>query len=106
MKKEYIVCSAIWLKSPGQSFNCLVGSVPNGIVLTGLRHKDCLSLVSSLVPIELIPEFEIIEGFLTSENKFVNRVAARFIAKQAGQITQEQYQEITELNSDLIFPIK
>jgi len=106
MKKEYIVCSAIWLKSQGQSFSSTIGSVPNGVVFPGLKHKDCMSLISSMIPIEYFPAFEFIEGFLTSENKFVNRVATRFIAKRSVQITQEQYKEITELNSDLIFPIK
>ena len=105
MNKDYIVCSAIWLRSV-ESFSSTIGSVPNGIVFPGLKHRDCMSLIDSLIPKELLPEFEFVEGFLTSENKFVNRVGARFIAKRSGQITQEQYNETTELNSDLIFPIK
>ena len=101
---EYIVCSAILIKEirnhiTDLSFdndNILYAlkhlkptNIETGIMLTGLRHDDCIFtgylLVRTRYNISLeqfIEKFinDAEQGFLTSKNRFLNRVeAAEFI---------------------------
>jgi hypothetical protein len=83
MKKEYIVCSAIWFKNGGK-YSHQPKNIENGLVITGLRHSNCFFIASKI----LDKKVESVQGFLTSHNKFVSRTEAYEIALNAMQIEE------------------
>jgi len=71
--KEYILCAAINY---------------NGTIVCGYRHGDCYNILMKLLNLETsdnLPGREC-QGFLTSENRYVDRKEAWKIAKQNNQI--------------------
>ncbi len=73
--KNQIICPAIMTQT--------------GIVFKGHRHSDCIRTARS---IKSLTDFEIThrtEGFITSENVFVNRREAMKIAIEAGQVSKD-----------------
>ena len=93
---EYILCAAIWykevkLKNPSAIENR--GSHPynidNGIVICGWRHHCCILTFSAITGETDTDRGENVQGFLTSQNRFVNRVEGAKIAFQAGQIKEQ-----------------
>jgi hypothetical protein len=84
--KEYIVCSAIWYQA-GKKFSNAPKNVDEGTVLFGLRHNIFELLIT------LYPNYKqdqcTIQGFLTSDNRFVDRVEGLKIAIEAGQVSEK-----------------
>jgi hypothetical protein len=73
ISEEFILCAAVKFKHT---------------IISGFRHKDCNDVIRFLNPkitYEELPEREN-QGFLTSENRFVNRKVAFLIAKSQEQI--------------------
>lgn len=99
-KPEYILCAAIWYKDGVQHYSQPY-NVPTGIVMCGLRHVCIHEQIRALTGD--VDESKIVPGFLTSHNKFVNRFGAYSIAKNAGQLLQEDSTDSRELMSDDIF---
>lgn len=74
----------------------------NGIIICGYRHGDCYSTLRRLLPHlteEELPTREH-QGFLTSENRYVDRKEAWKIAKTNNQIIYGQ--EASENGEDSI----
>lgn len=67
---EWILCSAVMY---------------NGMLIAGMRHSDCYRVITGLTGITKLPGRES-QGFLTSNNRFVDRAEAWKIAKNNGQI--------------------
>jgi len=86
--KEYIVCAAIWYES-GDKFAHTCKNIDHGIVIFGLRH----SIFELLI--RLYPNYkesqDTHQGFLTSDNRFVERDEALIIAKKCGQFDKGEY---------------
>ena len=87
---EHIICAAIWFKDkidhPHQPVN-----IHTGYVVCGKRHDNCYITVA-IIANQSLQEYEFIpneHGFLTSQNRFVNRQEAGEIAFKAGQISKE-----------------
>ena len=69
--KEKILCAAIDY---------------NGIIINGHRHSDCYKILRYFLGnVEIIPDRKK-QGFLTSENRFVDRKEAWVIALNNNQI--------------------
>ncbi len=92
MKKEYILCAAIWYKElPLIKPNVLKprGFAPSnmskGVVLCGWRHSNCLYQMIAITGLTDYLAGESIEGFLTNKNRFVVREEAAKIAFEADQ---------------------
>lgn len=92
-KKPYIVCAAIWYndKKKRELMPC---NIETGIVVCGWRHGNCIAILHELFPnreyiINNKDSKTTIQGFLTSDNKFVNREEAGRIAFNAGQINKK-----------------
>lgn len=93
MKSEYVTCSAIWYKDlPSQTF--LPKNVDRGIVVCGHRHSNCIDIMKCLANLrsvkngsESVGEYE--QGFMTSKNRFVNRIEAMEIAINTEQVKEE-----------------
>ena len=95
MKRPFIVCAAIWYKDPirNEVTDCYVslnGFYPNqpknikeGIVIGGHNHSHCIAIYTILT--SGITKREDMQGFITSDNYFVDRKQAAKIAFDAGQ---------------------
>ena len=81
--QEYILCSAIHydtgIREAHQPEN-----IEFGIVVCGYRHSSCLTIKSQISKLWVV--HRPVQGFLTSENRFVDRKEASQIAYKAGQI--------------------
>lgn len=88
--EEYITCAAIWYKNlPTQ--NLLPKNLESGVVVCGHRHGDCISTlktISGLRSVQNGPDSvgDYIQGFMTSKNRFVDRITAMQIAINCGQV--------------------
>ena len=83
----YITCSAIWfndgIKHNHQPFN-----IETGFVICGHRHHNCFMTAYILNDNEKVKGLEEIQGFMTSENNFVDRKEGGQIAFKAGQTSE------------------
>ncbi len=104
---EYICCSANYYddgkKYPHQPIN-----INKGFVVTGLRHHSCYATVAAIAGLDeairirysrLNKSEKEHQGFLTSKNRFVNRIEAAEIAFEAGQIKER----IKKLHSEDLY---
>ena len=72
-KIEWILCAAVRLdKKYGD------------LIIPGFRHNNCIDLVIMID--HKIKVTQVMQGFLTSKKRFVNRKEAGIIAHKAGQI--------------------
>ncbi len=93
-KPEYILCAAIWFKD-GVHYKHQPKNIDTGFVVCGRRHHNCF-MISYIFLSEKhnIIKRDAVQGFLTSNDRFVDR-------KEAGKIAFEQKQ-IIEL-TDCLF---
>lgn len=73
---EYILCAAIKITINDET-----------IIISGYRHGDCFNIVHKLCPNKYINQDE--QRFLTSSGRFVDRIEAKKIAKQANQLIRD-----------------
>jgi len=93
MKKEYILCSAVWFKEYESNYiqeaieQARPKNIKEGIVICGQRHLQCLRTFSCITnkPARRDQAGESIQGFLTNINRFVDREEGGRIAFEAGQ---------------------
>lgn len=95
---EYIVCSAIWFNDGKKYENphCRPRNIFTGYVITGLRHSNSLAIYNILTQ-RRAPESGIsqTQGFLTSYNRFVDRIEGKEIALKAEQIFDTEIEKLT-----------
>lgn len=97
--KEYILCCSIWYKTDNTKVEWLPKNIDKGIVFSGHRHYNCISQAMSVLyknwkdeeneEHKKIKKHFIknhVEGFLTSENRFVDTKEAAIVALESGQI--------------------
>lgn len=103
---EKIICSAIWYKDlPAQKF--LPVNISKGMVVCGLRHVHCVDVLHSMTGIRSVTNApdgagEMIQGFLTNRNRFVDRIEGLEIASKADQIIKK-HSPINELTSEDLY---
>ena len=90
--KQYILCAAIWFNNY-KHYQHQPKNIGSGIVVCGRRHHNCFITYHSLAPKDIMNIVETgershIQGFLTSDNMFVDRKKAAKIAYNASQITK------------------
>lgn len=89
-EKEQIICSAIWYKDlptpPHRPVNR-----DRGIVFCGHRHAHCLYQMTTMTGKSQCEVGEEIQGFLTDENRFVDRKEAAKMVLSNGQVEKMQY---------------
>lgn len=103
-KSEYILCSAVWFKDlpvlmdvPYVNRNPI--NVETGLVFCGYRHHHCLyTMVATTGKRAIESEVgEMVQGFLTSKRRFVDRIeAANIHSLNGGKLnysTTELYSE-------------
>jgi hypothetical protein len=97
---EYIVCSAVWFKI-NEEYKHQPINITYGLVVTGLRHSNCFSTVYQLLQGQGIRHsngtlVDHEQGFLTSKNRFLNRIDSAQIAFKQGQISKEVDELLSE----------
>jgi hypothetical protein len=69
-------------------------------IICGKRHGDCFKNVSEFIPIdiwkEIIKDQQVTQGFLTDDNKFLDRKQAAIYAYQHYQIKDVQETLLSE----------
>jgi hypothetical protein len=88
-KKVYVICAAIHFKAAPTAMH-LPKNIEKGVVIGGWRHHNCFSTYAALsgnrTPLDYEPA---VQGFLTSDDRFVDRREAAKIALAAGQVKEE-----------------
>lgn len=104
---EKILCAAIWYKDLPliKTFDCnvLPKNCDRGLVFCGFRHPHCMySMISITGKRSCESEVgEYIQGFVTSEGRFVDRKEAWTIAEKNNQIVCQSGGKGTLYSEDL-----
>lgn len=103
MKKEIIICSAIWYKElPTPVYRPI--NVNEGIVFCGHRHTHCLYQMVAMTGKRQCEVGEEVQGFLTNKNRFVDRFEGAKIALSSGQIKELTYSKKRLYSEDIFIP--
>ena len=109
--KEWVLCAAIWYKDGTEAPRGMIAqNIDTGVVIGQWRHGNCIN-VRATNPLwnakklaERLGEdkemlktyedtkkyFEEVDGFITSEGRFVDRWQAMEVAYNAGQVDEER----------------
>ena len=107
--KEYILCAAIWYKDGTEAPRGMIAqNIDSGVVIGQWRHGNCINVRATnplwnkkklaeryaegddkLDSWESV-DYEEVDGFLTSEGRFVDRWQAMELAYMAGQVGYER----------------
>ena len=92
-----ILCAAIWYKElPLLKPEVLVPrgfgpyNITYGIVFCGWRHPNCIYQKVALTGLRDAESGENVQGFLTSDNRFVDREEGALIAFESGQTKEKK----------------
>lgn len=83
--KEYILCAAIWFKD-GKEHPHQPRNIKSGFVICGRRHHN-IFVIASMIDKDLHKDSS--QGFLTSEDRFLDRYEAAELAMSRKQIGKE-----------------
>ena len=88
--KEYILCSAIWYND-GLHYEHQPKNISSGFVICGRRHHNCFTTLKilSLTNFNSINKNNIIQGFITNLDNFVDRKEGYKIALNFKQIKEK-----------------
>lgn len=84
-KPEYILCAAIWIERDDISIEHQCTNIKRGIVMCGRRHCNIIEMYFKLCK-EPIARHQYIQGFITSQHRFLNRREANELAIERGQV--------------------
>lgn len=88
-EEERILCAAIWVDD-GKQHEHQPWNITSGFVVTGRRHHNCIytaSLIGEHDPaVKAAMMARENQGFLTSQDRYVNRRTAAVIARKQGQL--------------------
>lgn len=108
MNDERILCAAIWfkdleLKRPEvlEPRGYRPYNVDRGVVLSGWRHPSCMYQMVAIYGKKMHEVGEKVQGFLTSNNRFVDREEAANVAMLAGQIYDLKFSNTKLYSEDL-----
>ena len=85
-----IICSALYIRDGNEHQNQPV-NIDTGFIVCGRRHSDCYYTISLMGNKEYkhMVGGRSGQGFLTTDNRFVDRKEAYTIAKSAGQLLHD-----------------
>lgn len=81
-----ILCAAIYVKN-NLTYSHQPNNIVNGFVICGYRHSNCYATLK----IVGFKTFDIVEGFLTSDNRFVDRIEGAIIANSSKQTESAKF---------------
>jgi hypothetical protein len=108
--REYVLCAAIWYKDGTEAPRGLIAqNIDSGVVIGQWRHGNCINIRSTNplwnakklaerkqeTPMissyeDTLKYYEYVDGFLTSQGRFVDRWQGMAIAYLAGQVSYER----------------
>lgn len=97
--KEYILCAAIWWDDD-EIYPHPPRNIVTGIVICGRRHHNIIA-IKARVGCAAFQKTHGFQGFLTSDDRFVDRREAAKIALAANQITELKYSKLDLYSEDL-----
>lgn len=83
--KAYVICAAIWFKD-GKKYKHQPRNVDSGFVVCGRRHHNCFLTVCLDGDFSKLKGVDHVQGFLTSDDMFLNREEAGALAFNVSQI--------------------
>jgi hypothetical protein len=86
--QERILCAAIWWDD-GKKHEHQPKNIETGVIICGRRHHNCYSIlggISGTINEKLLVKGREAQGFITSHDRYVNRMEGYKIAKAANQI--------------------
>ena len=83
--KPYIICAAIWFKDENIHVH-QPRNIISGLVVAGRRHHNCYLTAFALKDQEFIEKLDNVQGFITSDDRFLDRKEAGKLALEVGQI--------------------
>ena len=86
IKGEYLMCSAVWVLDKDIIPTHSARNIDYGAVYCGYRHCDCFELISHKYDRLEFVKIGCVQGFLTSDKRFVDRIEGMKIAMNSGQI--------------------
>jgi hypothetical protein len=96
---EHILCAALYYNDKNK-YDHQPDNIEIGIVITGLRHSNCMYMFSLLYCYGN-HKYERFQGFLTSTNRFVDRKEAYKIALKSRQLLNGPKDDETLYSEDL-----
>lgn len=81
----YIICAAVWFLD-GVKYEHQPRNVELGLVVTGRRHHNCYLTRCPDGNFEQLKGIENVQGFLTSDDRFLDRKESGELAFHVGQI--------------------
>ncbi len=108
--REYVLCAAIWYKDGTEAPRGLIAqNIDSGVVIGQWRHGNCINIRSTNplwnakklaerkqeTPMissyeDTLKYYDYVDGFLTSQGRFVDRWQGMAIAYLAGQVPYER----------------
>ena len=102
-KVEFILCAAIWYKDLPTPKSQLPTNIVSGIVVCGRNHAQCLHVTNALTGKKMSEQGLHIQGFLTSVNRFVDRIEAMKIATDNNQVLCKHGGDDILYSEDLLY---
>ena len=108
--KEWVLCAAIWYKDGTEAPRGMIAqNVDSGVVIGQWRHGNCIN-VRATNPVwnakklaerkqetpmitkyeDTLEYYDYVDGFITSEGRFVDRWQGMKIAYEAGQVDEKR----------------
>lgn len=91
---EYILCAAFHVKTP-KKYNSQPINIESGLVILGRRHHNAGEILNLIFPEK--SNLDIIDGFITSKNRFLDRKEALKLAKTTDQLVDLGLYENAEI---------
>ena len=123
VREEYVICAAIWYRDGTEAPRGLIAqNIDTGVVIGQWRHGNCIN-VRSTNPLwnakklaernnetpmitkyeDTLEYYDYVDGFLTSEGRFVDRWQGMKIAYEAGQVDERRaFRDPERLENDAI----
>ena len=91
--KEWVICAAIWYKhrfrNPAPR-GFIAQNIDKGMVIGQYRHGNCIYTHKQTRLCRCVSDGRQVQGFLTSEGRFVDRWQGMELAYLAGQVSEER----------------
>lgn len=95
-RKEYVICAAVHFLSE-KVYEHQPKNITNGYVICGRRHHNCYFTKFALLGLT-DEKLRTVQGFLTSRDRFIDRMEGMKLALEVGQI---DYDEPNKVKSGL-----
>lgn len=96
---ERVICASIHYQDGGK-YPHQPKNIDSGLAICGLRHNNCIGIKSATSINRFCKK---IEGFLTSNNRFVDREEAYLLALNANQIIKGNTHFENQLDSSDLY---